>query len=287
VRARRPGDADRPRRRRGVVDGAGASHAEDLDFASVQRDNAEIQRRCQEVIDRCWALGDANPILSIHDVGAGGLSNALPELVHGGGKRRALRPAEAIPSGDPAMAPLELWCNEAQERYVVALAPGREAEFAALCARERAPWAVLGHATEAAHLRRRRRAARRAGGRRAARRDPRQAAAHGARRAREGVVAASRRSTSAGVTVAQALERVLRLPAVATRRSWSRSAIAGRRPGGARPMVGPLAGAGRRRRGHRHRLRRPAGEAMAMGERTAGRAARRGGGVARWRSPRR
>ncbi len=129
----------------------GASHA-DLDFASVQRDNAEIQRRCQEVIDACWAMGDANPILSIHDVGAGGLSNALPELAHGGGKgaRFDLR---AIPSGDPAMAPAELWCNEAQERYVVALAPGREAEFAALCARERAPWAVLGHATEAAHLR--------------------------------------------------------------------------------------------------------------------------------------
>ena len=129
----------------------GASHA-DLDFASVQRDNAEIQRRCQEVIDACWALGDANPILSIHDVGAGGLSNALPELAHGGG-RGARFELRAIPSGDPAMAPAELWCNEAQERYVVALAPGREAEFAALCARERAPWAVLGHATDAPHLR--------------------------------------------------------------------------------------------------------------------------------------
>ncbi|MBK7073833.1 MAG: phosphoribosylformylglycinamidine synthase [Myxococcales bacterium] len=129
----------------------GASHAE-LDFASVQRDNAEIQRRCQEVIDACWAMGDANPILSIHDVGAGGLSNALPELAHGGG-RGARFDLRAIPSGDAAMAPAELWCNEAQERYVVALAPGREAEFAALCVRERAPWAVLGHATEAADLR--------------------------------------------------------------------------------------------------------------------------------------
>jgi phosphoribosylformylglycinamidine synthase len=81
----------------------GASHA-DLDFASVQRDNAEIQRRCQEVIDACWALGDDNPILSVHDVGAGGLSNALPELAHGGG-RGARFDLRAIPSGDPAMAP--------------------------------------------------------------------------------------------------------------------------------------------------------------------------------------
>ncbi len=129
----------------------GASH-EDLDFASVQRDNAEIQRRCQEVIDACNALGDATPILSIHDVGAGGLSNALPELAHGSG-RGATLDLRAIPSGDPAMSPAELWCNEAQERYVLALVPGREADFAAICARERAPWAALGHATAAAHLR--------------------------------------------------------------------------------------------------------------------------------------
>ncbi|HMG19803.1 MAG TPA: phosphoribosylformylglycinamidine synthase, partial [Kofleriaceae bacterium] len=123
----------------------GAS-AEDLDFASVQRDNAELQRRCQEVIDRCWALGDANPILSIHDVGAGGLSNALPELVHdaGLGARLDLR---AIPTGEPDLSPLELWCNEAQERYVLAIAPDRVGELAALCARERAPWAQLGVAT--------------------------------------------------------------------------------------------------------------------------------------------
>jgi phosphoribosylformylglycinamidine synthase len=122
----------------------GAS-AEDLDFASVQRDNPEIQRRCQEVIDRCWAMGDANPILSIHDVGAGGLSNALPELVHdaGLGARLELR---AIPTGEPDLSPLELWCNEAQERYVLAVAPERVDELAALCARERAPWARLGTA---------------------------------------------------------------------------------------------------------------------------------------------
>ena len=101
----------------------GAS-AEDLDFASVQRDNAEIERRCQEVIDRCWALGDRNPILSIHDVGAGGLSNAMPELVHDAGLGATLELRE-IPTGEPDLSPLELWCNEAQERYVMAIAPDR------------------------------------------------------------------------------------------------------------------------------------------------------------------
>ncbi|HEY5921532.1 MAG TPA: phosphoribosylformylglycinamidine synthase, partial [Kofleriaceae bacterium] len=123
----------------------GAS-AEDLDFASVQRDNAEIQRRCQEVIDRCWAMGDGNPILSIHDVGAGGLSNAMPELVHDAGLGAMLE-LRKIPSGEPDLSPLELWCNEAQERYVMAIGQERIAEFAALCARERAPWALLGTAT--------------------------------------------------------------------------------------------------------------------------------------------
>ncbi|MEO7096504.1 MAG: phosphoribosylformylglycinamidine synthase, partial [Polyangiales bacterium] len=123
----------------------GAS-AEDLDFASVQRDNAEIERRCQEVIDRCWALGDDNPILSIHDVGAGGLSNAMPELVNDAGLGATLELRE-IPTGEPDLSPLELWCNEAQERYVLAIDPVRVKEFAALCARERAPWAQLGIAT--------------------------------------------------------------------------------------------------------------------------------------------
>jgi phosphoribosylformylglycinamidine synthase len=123
----------------------GAS-AEALDFASVQRDNAEIQRRCQEVIDRCWALGDNNPIASIHDVGAGGLSNAMPELVHDAGLGATLE-LRAIPTGEPDLSPLELWSNEAQERYVLAIDPARVAEFAALCSRERAPWAQLGVAT--------------------------------------------------------------------------------------------------------------------------------------------
>jgi phosphoribosylformylglycinamidine synthase len=124
---------------------SGASE-EDLDFASVQRDNAEMQRRCQEVIDRAWALGAQNPILSIHDVGAGGLSNALPELVNDSG-RGATFSLRAIPSDEPGMSPLEIWCNEAQERYVLAIAAESLAAFEALCRRERCPFAVVGTAT--------------------------------------------------------------------------------------------------------------------------------------------
>ena len=118
----------------------------DLDFDSVQRGNAEIERRAQEVIDRCQALGDANPILSIHDVGAGGLSNALPELVDGAarGARLDLR---RIPSEEPGMTPLQIWCNEAQERYVLAIARDALPIFAELCERERCPYAVLGETT--------------------------------------------------------------------------------------------------------------------------------------------
>jgi len=140
----------------GLGGGAASSMAsgesdEALDFASVQRDNPEIERRVQEVIDRCWALGEHNPIVSIHDVGAGGLSNALPELVHDHdrGAKLSLR---AIPSAEPGMSPVEIWCNEAQERYVLAVLPEDLARFEALCERERAPFAVLGEATEAEHL---------------------------------------------------------------------------------------------------------------------------------------
>jgi phosphoribosylformylglycinamidine synthase len=125
--------------------GSGQSSS-DLDFASVQRGNAEIQRRAQEVIERCVALGDANPILLIHDVGAGGLSNALPEAIahsHRGG-RIDLR---TIPSAESELSPMEIWCNEAQERYVLALAPGSTAQFTALCERERCPFAVVGEIT--------------------------------------------------------------------------------------------------------------------------------------------
>ncbi|HLL56238.1 MAG TPA: phosphoribosylformylglycinamidine synthase [Myxococcaceae bacterium] len=125
---------------------AQGSSAADLDFASVQRDNAEMERRCQEVIDRCWALGDQNPIRSIHDVGAGGLSNAVPEILHDNGLGGRLELRE-VPSLEPGMSPLELWCNEAQERYVLAIAPEDLERFAAFCARERAPFAVLGEAT--------------------------------------------------------------------------------------------------------------------------------------------
>jgi phosphoribosylformylglycinamidine synthase len=131
--------------------GAG-SNIEDLDFDSVQRDNAEIERRAQEVIDRCWQLGAANPILSIHDVGAGGLSNALPELAHGAGRGARLQ-LRAIPSEDRGMSPREIWCNEAQERYVLAVAPQDLQVFESICARERCPFAVLGTATDDGRLR--------------------------------------------------------------------------------------------------------------------------------------
>ena len=129
---------------------SGASSA-DLDFASVQRGNPEMERRAQEVIDRCWALGDENPIRFIHDVGAGGLSNALPELVKDG-ERGGLFDLRAVPNAEPGMSPLEIWCNEAQERYVLAVAPQDLDTFEALCERERCPYAVVGEATEAHHL---------------------------------------------------------------------------------------------------------------------------------------
>jgi phosphoribosylformylglycinamidine synthase len=119
---------------------------EDLDYASVQRGNPEMQRRCQEVIDACWALDEHNPILSLHDVGAGGLSNAIPELLNDGGHGGELE-LRQVPSGDTAMSPMEIWCNESQERYVLALEPGGLATFAAMCRRERCPFAVLGQAT--------------------------------------------------------------------------------------------------------------------------------------------
>jgi phosphoribosylformylglycinamidine synthase len=122
----------------------GSSHA-DLDFASVQRANPELQRRCQEVIDHCWALGDGNPILSIHDVGAGGLSNALPELVHADGRGGSFRLRD-IHSADPSLSPMEIWCNEAQERYVLAIASEHLPALEKACRRERCPMAVVGTA---------------------------------------------------------------------------------------------------------------------------------------------
>jgi phosphoribosylformylglycinamidine synthase len=127
------------------------TNAADLDFDSVQRGNAEIQRRAQELIDRCTALAERNPILSIHDVGAGGLSNALPEIVHGSG-RGARIDLRAAPNEEPGMTPREVWCNEAQERYVLAIAPGDLDTFRALCERERCPFAVVGVASADQHL---------------------------------------------------------------------------------------------------------------------------------------
>ncbi len=129
---------------------SGGGNAE-LDFASVQRDNAEMERRAQEVIDRCWQRGADNPIAFIHDVGAGGLSNAFPELIKDGGCGGSFN-LNAIPRGQAGLSPLETWCNEAQERYVLAIAPEQLASFEAICERERCPYAVIGAAEREPHL---------------------------------------------------------------------------------------------------------------------------------------
>nr|WP_315495137.1 phosphoribosylformylglycinamidine synthase [uncultured Rhodoferax sp.] len=130
---------------------ATGANAAELDFDSVQRGNPEIERRAQEVINQCWMQGDQNPILAIHDVGAGGLSNAFPELTNdaGRGARFDLRAVKLEESG---MAPKEIWCNESQERYVMAIAPESLEQFTALCERERCPFAVIGVATEERQL---------------------------------------------------------------------------------------------------------------------------------------
>ncbi|MFA7666231.1 MAG: phosphoribosylformylglycinamidine synthase, partial [Burkholderiaceae bacterium] len=122
--------------------GAGSNTAE-LDFDSVQRGNPEIQRRAQEVLDRCQALGEANPIRAIHDVGAGGLSNAFPELVYGADRAGRFDLAR-VPVEESGMSPAEIWCNESQERYVLAIAPESLPQFHAMCARERCPYSVIG-----------------------------------------------------------------------------------------------------------------------------------------------
>ena len=157
----RPGDAvvvlGGPGMLIGLGGGAASSvtsgqSSEALDFASVQRENPEMQRRCQEVIDRCWRLGEDNPALTMHDVGAGGLSNAIPELLHDsdlGGEIDLAR----VPSDETGLSPMQLWCNEAQERYVLGIAAESLACFEALCVRERSPFAVVGQVTQAQHLR--------------------------------------------------------------------------------------------------------------------------------------
>ncbi len=129
---------------------SGAS-SEDLDFASVQRGNPEMQRRCQEVIDACWAQGDDNPIASIHDVGAGGISNAVPEIVNDCDRGADLK-LDKVLSADESLSPMQLWSNESQERYVLAIADNELADFERICKRERCPFAVIGNATEKKEL---------------------------------------------------------------------------------------------------------------------------------------
>src|SRR5690606_1165046 len=131
--------------------GAGSNQAE-LDFDSVQRGNPEMQRRAQEVIDRCWQQGESNPILAIHDVGAGGLSNAFPELVNDAG-RGAEFELQRVPLEESGLSPAEIWSNESQERYVLAILPGDLDRFARIPDRERCPYAVVGVATEERLLR--------------------------------------------------------------------------------------------------------------------------------------
>ncbi|MEJ6023198.1 phosphoribosylformylglycinamidine synthase [Ramlibacter sp. PS4R-6] len=146
-----------PGMRIGMGGGAASSmatgvNAADLDFDSVQRGNPEIERRAQEVINHCWSLGDRNPILAIHDVGAGGLSNAFPELTNDAG-RGARFDLRAVPVEESGLAPKEIWCNESQERYVLAIAPESLEQFRGFCERERCPFAVVGTATEERQLR--------------------------------------------------------------------------------------------------------------------------------------
>src|SRR5262249_26745867 len=129
---------------------SGTSSAE-LDFASVQRDNPEMERRCQQVIDACWARGDQNPIVSIHDVGAGGVSNAIPEILNDAGVGGIIDLSK-LPTADPNPTPMQVWSNESQERYVLAIGAEDLPLFEAFCARERCPFAVVGEATEEPRL---------------------------------------------------------------------------------------------------------------------------------------
>jgi phosphoribosylformylglycinamidine synthase len=196
----------------GAASSSAGSGNSALDFASVQRDNAEMERRAQEVIDRCWQSGDANPIAFIHDVGAGGLSNAFPELIKDGGCGGTFD-LRKIPCGEEGMSPLETWCNEAQERYVLAVAPEMLATFEAMCERERCPFAVIGYAEKEPHL----------------------TLTDGAEkpidlplqvlfgkppkmeRAFVRKAIAAKALDLSGITIADAVERVLRLPAVASK----------------------------------------------------------------------
>lgn len=245
---------------------ASGASSEDLDFASVQRGNPEMERRCQEVIDACCALGGENPIRLIHDVGAGGLSNALPELVHDANAGGSFQ-LRNVPSADSGMSPLELWCNESQERYVLGIDAAALAHFEAICARERCPYAVVGESTVDGNL-----------------------AVHDdhfdndpiqlplnillgkppkmLRRFERQEIAATALDLQA-VTVADALDRVLQFPAVASKQfliTIGDRSITGMVA--CQPMIGPwqvpVADAAVTIRGYRS-LR---GEAFAMGERS-------------------
>jgi len=196
----------------GAASSAASGGNSDLDFASVQRDNAEMERRAQEVIDRCWQLGDENPIAFIHDVGAGGLSNAFPELVKDGGCGGTFD-LNAIPRGEAGLSPLETWCNEAQERYVLAVAPEHLVAFAALCERERCPFAVVGHAEEKPHLTLTDRAEKPID-------LPLQVLFGKPPKMERNFTRTPLRGTALdldGVTIAEAVERLLRLPAIASK----------------------------------------------------------------------
>jgi len=190
------------------VDGGNA----ELDFASVQRDNAEMERRAQEVIDACWQRGETNPIAFIHDVGAGGLSNAFPELVKDGGCGGTFD-LGAIPRGEAGLSPLEAWCNESQERYVLAVEPAQLKGFEEICARERCPYAVVGWATDTLQLEL-------SDGDEKAIDLPLQllfGKPPKMERSFTRTDAATRGLDFEGVTIADAVERVLRLPAVASK----------------------------------------------------------------------
>jgi phosphoribosylformylglycinamidine synthase len=205
----------------GLGGGAASSAASgnsELDFASVQRDNAEMERRAQEVIDRCWQRGERNPIAFIHDVGAGGLSNAFPELVKDGGCGGEFD-LRKIPRGQEGLSPLETWCNEAQERYVLAIAPEDLAKFEEICARERCPFAVVGHATEEKQL------VLKDGKEKAIDlplqvlfgKPPKMERLFEPAHVDDEAVAMNGAPGFEGITIAEAVERVLRLPAVASK----------------------------------------------------------------------
>ncbi|MFC6644376.1 phosphoribosylformylglycinamidine synthase [Granulicella cerasi] len=248
----------------GAASSGSSGQNEQLDFASVQRENPELERRAQEVIDRCWQMGDANPIAFIHDVGAGGLSNAFPELVKDGGLGGDFD-LNAVPRAEAGLSPLELWCNESQERYVLAIAPENLDIFIALCERERCPYAVVGTGTAEQELKLRDGDANPI--------DLPMQLLFGKppkmQRSFERIDLAQRSLDLSKITLAEAIERVLRVPAVASKNFLI--TIGDRSIGGLTvqdQMVGPwqvpVADCAVTMTSHGSKT----GEAMAIGERT-------------------